>query len=529
MINQRTRVAALLALSAAVLLLSSCSAADDAPASVYPTYDPFLRAGAPTQAPFDPAGGASNAPRGPVPTYAPLRIEIPARADGAPLVTPTPDPPRSLPTPRQLADEYVVQPGDTIGAIAQAFGVGVGALLEANELSQDDILSLGTTLRIPSPEPSSPGPSFKIIPDSELVYGPAAAAFDIGEFVSAQGGYLGQYSEELNTAALSGSAIVELVAENYSVNPRLLLALLEHRSHWITQAEPRLADPDYPLGFVHPNRLGLYRQLAWAANELNRGYYLWRANAVGTWVLSDGTVIPIDPTINAGTAAVQHFFSVLDGRTAWGEDANAYGLFQTYFFMFGNPFDLALEPLVPVVLQQPTLEVPFEAGISWAFTGGPHAAWDSGSGWGALDFAPPDVMGCSVSEQWITAAADGFVVRAADGAVVQDLDGDGFEQTGWNILYMHVFEQDRVLPGAYLYAGDRIGHPSCEGGISNASHLHIARKYNGEWIPADGSLPLMLGGWISSGDGTEYDGALRRGSETLLADEGASESNMISR
>jgi hypothetical protein len=138
-------------------------------------------------------------------------------------------------------------------------------------------------------------------------------------------------------------------------------------------------------------------------------------------------------------------------------------------------------------------------------------------------------MGCAISEQWVTAAADGFVVRASDGAVVQDLDGDGFEQTGWNMLYMHVFEQDRVQPGTYLYAGDRIGHASCEGGISNASHLHLARKYNGEWMAADGSLPLVLGAWISSGDGNEYEGTLRRGSEILRADEGASDSNLLSR
>jgi hypothetical protein len=131
--------------------------------------------------------------------------------------------------------------------------------------------------------------------------------------VAAQGGYLSQYSEEINTETLSGSAIIELVSGNYSVNPRLLLALLEHRSHWVTQAEPGPAHPDYPLGFIHPNRVGLYRQLAWAANELNRGYYLWRANAVGTWVLNDGTVIPIDPTINAGTAAVHRFFRLTIG------------------------------------------------------------------------------------------------------------------------------------------------------------------------------------------------------------------------
>jgi hypothetical protein len=138
-------------------------------------------------------------------------------------------------------------------------------------------------------------------------------------------------------------------------------------------------------------------------------------------------------------------------------------------------------------------------------------------------------MGCAVSEQWITAVANGFIVRAEDGEVIEDLDGDGYEQTGWDVLYMHVFSQDRIEAGSYVYAGDRIGHPSCEGGLANAAHLHIARKYNGEWIPADGLLPFGLGGWTSSGSGVEYDGFLRRGSSTLEASEGASELNQISR
>jgi hypothetical protein len=262
---------------------------------------------------------------------------------------------------------------------------------------------------------------------------------------------------------------------------------------------------------------------------LNRGFYLWRANATGTWVLHDGTVVPIDPTINAGTAAVQNLFAVLDDRSAWERDVTVYGLFQTYFFLFGNAFDLALEPLMPHGLAQPSMQLPFEPGALWAFTGGPHAAWDAGSGWAALDFAPPDVMGCAVSHQWVAAARDGYVVRSSDGAVVQDLDGDGYEQTGWNVLYMHVFAQDRIPEGSYVYAGDRIGHPSCEGGVSNAAHLHLARKYNGEWIPADGTLPFVLGGWASAGGGREYDGFLRRGSLALEAAEGASELNQIVR
>jgi LysM repeat protein len=514
---------------ALAFLACSCSTDLDAVSGGYPTYDPFVRTEAPSGEPGIASASGFDAARGPTPTFAPLSVSIPVREDGAPLVTPTPDAPRSLPTPRQLANEYVVQPGDTLGSVAKYFGVGLASLLEANDLSEEDILALGTTLKIPPPEPGTPGSSFKVIPDSELVYGPASADFDVEAFVLVQGGYLSGYTEEIGTEIVSGADVVTRVARDYSVNPRLLLALLEHESHWVTEADPPPGSLDYPLGFVHPNRVGLYHQLAFAANELNRGFYLWRVNAIGTWVLNDGTVVPINPTINAGTAAVQSFFAVLDDRAAWDQDVTVYGLFQTDFFLFGNPFDRALESLTPQGLTQPSMALPFEPGVLWAFTGGPHAAWDSGSGWGALDFAPPDVMACAVSEQWVTAVADGFIVRSSDGAVVQDLDGDGYEQTGWNVLYMHVFQQDRIAEGSYAYAGDRIGHPSCEGGISNASHLHLARKYNGEWIPADGSLPFVLGGWESSGDGLEYDGFLRRGSTSLEAVEGANERNQITR
>jgi hypothetical protein len=284
------------------------------------------------------------------------------------------------------------------------------------------------------------------------------------------------------------------------------------------------------MGLADEYHYGLYRQLTWAADTLNQGYYLWRANAISTWVLNDGTVVPVDPTINAGTAALQYFFAKLDDRPTWEQDVSGTGLLLTYFVFFGNPFDLAIEPLVPTSVTQPPMNLPFNEGEAWYFTGGPHGGWASGSGWAALDFAPPgDSGGCLASPYWDTAAADGLIVRASDGAVIQDLDNDGYEQTGWVILYMHVAEEDRVEAGEYLFAGERIGHPSCEGGVSNATHLHLARKYNGEWIAADGTMPFNLDGWISSGGGGEYDGFLTRGSQTIEAVDGANDLNQISR
>ncbi len=465
----------------------------------------------------------------PTPTRAPLSVAIPTHDPASPLATPTPDRPHTEPTLRQQTHEYVVRAGDTLGSIAQSFGVSVEILGQANGLTDQNLISVGQTLEVPAPKPAASGSSFKIIPDSELVDGPTSAQLDIDALVKREAGYLSGYTEAVNDTTLTGSQVVARVAQDYSVNPRLLLALLDYRTHWVTSREPADGTLDYPMGFVEPSRSGLYHQLAWAANELNRGFYLWRASAIGAWVLHDGSVVPIDPTINAGTAAVQAMFSVLDNRTTWDTDVNAFGLFESYFFLFGNPFDLSVDPLRPGNLAQPPMDLPFESGAIWAFTGGPHAAWDSGSAWGALDFAPADTSACAISQQWVTAVANGFIVRTADGAVVQDLDGDGYEQTGWDVLYLHVATPERVAPGAYVFAGDRIGHASCEGGVANAAHLHLARKYNGEWISSDGLLPFALDGWISAGNGTEYDGYLQRGSITLEAAEGISELNQITR
>jgi murein DD-endopeptidase MepM/ murein hydrolase activator NlpD len=99
-----------------------------------------------------------------------------------------------------------------------------------------------------------------------------------------------------------------------------------------------------------------------------------------------------------------------------------------------------------------------------------------------------------------------------------DLDGDGYEQTGWNLLYMHVKAKDRVPKGTWVETNDHIGHPSCEGGVSTGTHLHFARKFNGEWVTADGPIPFIMSGWkVIAGD-APYIGKMIRDDETVIAD-----------
>ena len=116
------------------------------------------------------------------------------------------------------------------------------------------------------------------------------------------------------------------------------------------------------------------------------------------------------------------------------------------------------------------------------------------------------------------AVSTGVVVGSGRGEVVIDLDGDGYEQSGWVLTYLHIDSQDRVEAGAWVERGDRIGHPSCEGGVSIATHLHIARRYNGEWIAAgDGPVPLVLSGWTAEKGAREYDGTMVKGDQVREA------------
>lgn len=463
----------------------------------------------------------------PHPIFSLLATPLP---EGAADVAPTPDAVRDPPVLRSSSEIYVVQPGDSLNSIAGRFGVSGQSILQANRLANADVLPVWTTLLIPAPIAQEAGPQDKLLPDSELVFGPAGALFDVEQEVASRGGYLAGYSEEIEDHIYSGAEIVELVAARYSVNPRLLLAVLEYQSDWLTASNPEVSTRTYPMGFVRLQRDGLFSQLSLAANLLNTGYYLWRAGWTGPFVTTDGAAIPPGAGINAGTAGVQYMFSQLYASGEWRSVVGPDGFYASWRSLYGNPFHRGVEPLLPAGLTQPVLQLPFEDQATWSFTGGPHSAWDTGAAWAALDFAPPgNALGCVWSDEWVTAVADGTILRAGEGELILDLDQDGFEQTGWVLLYMHVGSRDRIAVGSTVQAGDRLGHPSCEGGVSNGTHMHLARKYNGEWIAADGSLPFNLDGWVSSGAGIEYDGTLQRGGVVLEACDCREDGNQVAR
>jgi len=446
-------------------------------------------------------------------------------------IQPTPNAPMALPPLRTSESQYTVQSGDSLARIALLNQVSVKQIIERNQIKDPNLITPGEILIIPPASANEQATSFKIIPESELVYSPSAKNFDTESVVWQFNGKLSRYEETLEDEShLTGAEIVQRVADENGVNPRLLLALLEYQSGWVRSEGFGGISENYPLGLLNPYQTGLYKQLGWAANELLRGSTLWQQGSLAVWTLSDGDVMRIDPTINPATAGVQHFFSLVAKKADWKTAVSENGLYATYEQMFGYPFAFTIEPLVPEGLTQPEFILPLAPGDIWLLTSGPHWGYGTGSIWAALDFAPPgneDDYGCYESDAPVLAVADGLVVRSGAAAVVLDLDGDGSEQTGWTVHYFHIGAEGRIPVGTQVASGDVIGYASCEGGVTSGTHFHIARRYNGVWIGAAGSIPFNLGGWIASSYGTVYDGILTKDGETVEAYNGRADFNKI--
>lgn len=430
---------------------------------------------------------------------------------------PTPDSTRPGVVPGLGPLTYTVQTTDSLSGIAMQFGASLDSLLEANRLGSASDLQPGQMLLIPVIT-SYVGPGFKIVPDSELVHGPASVGFDLSGFVKERGGYLAHYTEEIEGKWQSGASLVEIVAARYSINPRLLLALLEYQSEWVTNPAPAEYHSTYPLGRGEGGTEGLFLQLVWTANALNQGFYSWRNGQLSALLLGGGTRVAMEPGINAGTAAVQFFFAQVSVAPDWQQAVGPTGVYETYQTLFGDPFARAVEPLLPDDLAQPALALPWASDETWYFTGGPHPGWGTGSAWGALDFSPPTGRaGCEPTAYRVRAAAPGIVTYSDFGIVIEDLDGDGYEQTGWVLIYAHIASPFRVSAGTRLQTGDPIGRPSCEGGEATATHLHFARRFNGVWLAAAGDIPFVVGGWRAQTNGRLYDGTLVKGNEVRVS------------
>jgi LasA protease len=307
-------------------------------------------------------------------TPAPTSTPFPA----TPTATITPASPEAVASPTlpatptadlSLGDQpilYQAQPGDTIRTLAVRFGVIPDDIHSANGdiLAPGQMLTPGQVLIIPQ-RLGDTGPADLLIPDSELVYSPPASAFDVVSFVNQQPGFLKSYQEYVGNRWRTGGEVVALAARDNSVNPRLLLALLEDTAGWLTRPDRPTGDAlTYPMGYMDRQTMGLYRQLTWLANELGEGYYGWRAGTLTELTFSDGSTLRLAPELNAGTVGLQAYFARTLRGQAWSEKVSPSGFMATYQALFGDPWQY-FHPLFEPGMKQPELILPFIPGLGF--------------------------------------------------------------------------------------------------------------------------------------------------------------------
>lgn len=410
--------------------------------------------------------------------------------------------------------KYVTQSGDTLESVAAHFNVDPDQVISEEQIQQQGLIDPGQILYLP-PMEGQTTPDEILFYDSDVVYSPSAKNFNLVEFADSFAGRLSTYSEIRMYGETPGTVILADLAEDFSINPRILLSMLELNSKWVTGQPENSEQKLFPFHYLNASKSGLYKQTVWAIEKLTAGYYGWRAGTLTELVFKDKSTLRLAPNLNAGTVAVMYCLAQAYTQVEW--EQKIIELTAIHEQLFGNARlrAMSVEPLFPAGLVQPELRFPFSKNETWIFTCGLHICWGkTGQPLGALDFAPPQATtACDNSTYYATSMAPGRVVYSLNGRVLVDMDGDDNPHTGWVMLYMHIANTDRVEVGTELQTGDRIGHPSCEGGRSYGTHLHIARLYNGEWVLGEGGLPFVLSGYQASfGEG------LCGGSLTRLSD-----------
>ena len=434
------------------------------------------------------------------------------------IITSTLLPTRTTFSPGELVN-YTAQSGDSLPSLALRFNTSVDEILLANPQIPRDATTMppGMPMKMPIYYLALWSNPFQIIPDHAFVDGPTSTGFNTAAFVESQPGWLKEYRAYVGGKWRSGAEMVDYISTNYSVNPRLLLAILEYQAGALTQTiRP---ETTRILGLSRRFWETPYLQLVLAANILNNGYYGWRNGKLLEFEDVSSILIRPDPWQNAGSVAIQFYYARIYSGDTYTQATGPNGLFQTYSNIFGNPWNDS-QIYIPGSLQQPEFMLPFQYDQTWSYTGGPHTGWGTGEPLAAIDFAPPsEQSGCVTAkpENYVTAMADGLIVRSSVDGLALDLDKDGNEKTGWVIFYLHLSEDQRTPLGTELSAGDKIGYPSCAGGHATGTHVHLARKYNGEWILADSVVPFTMNGWITHNGNKEYLGTLTKGSSTVIA------------
>lgn len=287
--------------------------------------------------------------------------------------------------------------------------------------------------------------------EAHFVYGEAAMAFDLHDFLLQQAPHLLPKEEVI----LHWSGIT-------SLNPQLLLALMEASSRLVSA--PSKAAMAAPFAKLVEGK-GFDEQLEQMARQLSDRFYQARTRLQQSRLSA--------PTLPPGDAHRLALASLLDSK-------ERQQLSEQWQTLFG---DQALSrastsvAAAPARLAAGQFQLPWRQGYSWKVNGA-HSHSGSGYPYSSID----------VSYDWPGWGGATYTVTAANSGTVTVFSRCQLRITapnGWATNYYHM-SGISVRSGDYVTADSPIGTYAsnrndalCEGGSSTGPHLHFSLLYNG--------------------------------------------------
>ena len=338
-----------------------------------------------------------------------------------------------------------------------------------------------------------------LLSDGQFVWGPNVGAFEIGPYLEGLGSALAPYAEDL-----------ALWADYSSVNPKVLLVVLQMRYGLVLD----------PASVVDP---ALVRQeIETTALELATAFYdylyTWGSRssqpalqslAGPTVELADGTLVQLSSQASSATFALASALASSSDWATW-EQATSTASVSGFPAVFGamfpgtDPLDPSNDINPPAAPPDTLLQLPFPQGAAWYF-GGPHGF----SGGTTLPFSSMDFFSggatCAAPPALYTvAAAYGDAYRPSNYSCWIEMT----HSDGWTTSYYHLLN---TYSGGLMAQNGSLGTIGCEvcaGGYASGPHVHFSLKYNGAYVGLEGT---RLSGWIVHEGPTAYStGSLER-------------------
>ena len=351
--------------------------------------------------------------------------------------------------------------------------------------------------------------TYHALSDGQFVSGPNIGDFNIKNYLRVNAPHLLNYADDLYARS-----------EDFSINPKVYLTLLEVHSKLITVLNTGLMED--PLGLHNGD---LIAQIEALSSKMSEAYYLHLYTYSPLPVLQRGSLAsfatPGGVTINTARDTNAGTYAIIAGLAAMDEqdislllDTNQpNGFYRTYVRLFGddplnesNHVQIAGEA---GALAAPSglLQLPYLQGLTWRF-GGVHntSGGTTFTDASALDFYPGNLTwGMDTSGMWVVAAASGIPTRYSDCGF--KVSHSGALNVGWETTYYHL-EGARYLSGS-INQNDKIGviantlaEATCTGGASSGPHVHFSLKYNGVFFAINGT---PLSGWYVHSGRYSYD------------------------